>query len=122
MLSEVHSKGCLAEYLDVLHSTDLIDVFEDRCIKDDDIVLMFSIDGAQLYTKKVSTCWIYIWVLFNLPPSLRYKKSFMFIGGFIPGLNNPKNIDSFLLLGLQHLVSLQKDGLCIWDGALQCKL
>jgi len=61
-------------------------------------------------------------VLFNLPLSLRYKKSFVFIGGFIPGPNNPKNIDSFLLPGLQHLVSLQKDGLRIWDGTLQREL
>ena len=122
MLSEIHSKGCLAEYSDALHVTDLIDAFEDGRIEEDDIVLMFSIDSAQLYAKKASACWIYIWVLFNLPPSLRYKKSFVFIGGFIPGPNNPKNIDSFLLPGLQHLVSLQKEGLQIWDGALKRKL
>jgi hypothetical protein len=122
VLSEIHSKGCLAEYSDALHSTDLINMFEDRCIEEDDIMLMFSIDGAQLYAKKASACWIYIWVLFNLPPSLRYKKSFMFIGGFIPGPNNPKNIDSFLLPGLQHLVSLQKEGLQIWDGTLEREL
>jgi len=53
---------------------------------------------------------------------MRYKKKFVFIGGFIPGPNNLKNIDSFLLLGLQHLVSLQKEGLRIWDGALQREL
>ena len=85
-------------------------------------MLMFSIDGAQLYAKKVSACWIYIWVLFNLPLSLHYKKSFMFISGFIPGPNNPKNIDSFLLPGLQHLVLLQKEGLQIWDGTLEREL
>ncbi len=122
VLSEIQSKGCLAEYLDVLHSTNLIDMFEDGCIEEDDIILMFSIDSAQLYAKKVSACWIYIWVLFNLPPSLCYKKSFVFIGGFIPGPNNPKNIDSFLLLRLHHLVSLQKEGLQIWDSTLECKL
>ena len=61
-------------------------------------------------------------MLFNLPPSLRYKKSFVFIRGFIPGLNNPRNIDSFLLPGLHHLVSLQKEGLQIWDGALKHEL
>jgi hypothetical protein len=53
MLSEVHSKGCLAEYSNVLHGTDLIDAFEDGCIEEDDAVLMFSIDGAQLYAKNV---------------------------------------------------------------------
>ena len=113
MLSEIQSNGCLSEYSDVLHGTNLIDAFEDGRIKEDDVVLMFSIDSAQLYAKKASACWIYIWVLFNLPPSLRYKKSFVFIGGFIPGPNNPRNIDSFLLPGLHHLVSLQKEGLRI---------
>ena len=60
VLSEVESKGCLAEYSDVLHGSDLIDAFEDGRIEEDDIVLMFSIDGAQLYAKKASACWIYI--------------------------------------------------------------
>ena len=122
MLSKIQSKGYLSEYSDILHGSDLINVFEDGCIKEDDIVLIFSIDSAQLYAKKVLACWIYIWVLFNLPPSLHYKKSFVFIGGFIPSPNNPKNLNSFLLPGLQHLVSLQKDGLQIWDGALECEL
>ena len=63
MLSEIESKGCLSEYSDVLHGANLINVFEDGHIKEDNIVLMFSIDGAQLYAKKVSACWIYIWVL-----------------------------------------------------------
>ena len=70
VLSKIQSKGCLDEYLDVLHSTNLVDVFEDGCIEGDDIVLMFLIDGAQLYVRKASACWIYIWVLFNLPPSM----------------------------------------------------
>jgi len=56
VLSEIHSKGCLAEYSDALHVTDIIDAFEDRRIKEDDIVLIFSIDSAQLYAKKASAC------------------------------------------------------------------
>ena len=56
MLSEIQSKGCLSEYSDILHGTDLIDAFEDGCIREDDVVLMFSINGAQLYAKKVSIC------------------------------------------------------------------
>lgn len=83
---------------------------------------MFSIDRAQLYAKKASACWIYIWVLLNLPPALCYKKNHVFIGGFIPGPNNPKNLNSFLFPRLQHLVTLQKEGLRIWDAALQREL
>ena len=83
---------------------------------------MFSIDRAQLYVMKASACWIYIWVVLNLAPERQYKKKHILIGGFIPGLNNPKNLNSFLLPGLQHLVALQKEGLMIWDTALECKI
>jgi len=57
--------------------------------------------------------------LLNLAPDRRYKKKHVFIGGFIPGPNNPKNTDSFLFPGLQHLCALQKERLKIWDAALQ---
>ena len=102
----------------MLHGTDLIEAFQDGCVGDDNIALMFSIDGAQLYAKKASACWIYIWVLLNLSPARRYKKKHVFIGGFIPGPNNPKNTDSFLFPGLQHLAGLQKEKLHLWDAAL----
>jgi len=67
--------GGLDEYSDVLHGTDLIGAFQDGRINEDDIVLMFSIDGAQLYAKKLSLCWIYIWILLNLSPTEHYKKN-----------------------------------------------
>ena len=75
--------GGLDEYSDVLHGTDLIGAFQDGRINEDDIVLMFSIDGAQLYAKKLSLCWIYIWILLNLSPTEHYKKNWVFVGGFI---------------------------------------
>ena len=110
------------EYTDVLHGSDLINAFQDGHIGEDDIVLMFSIDGTQLYAKKLSACWIYIWVLLNLAPDRRYKKKHVFIGGFIPGPNNPKNTDSFLFPGLQHLATLQREGLVVWDASIRCIL
>ena len=103
--------GYLGEYSDVLHGTDLIEAFRDIHIGEDDLVLMFSMDGAQLYAQKQSACWIYIWVLFNLAPDRWYKKKHVFIGGFIPSSNNPKNTDSFLFPGLYHLAALQTEGL-----------
>jgi hypothetical protein len=119
IIAYLEQVDCLDEFSDVLHGTDLIGAFQDGRIDEDDIVLMFSIDGAQLYAMKASACWMYIWVLFNLSPTERYKKNRVFIGGFIPGPNNPKNLDSFLFPGLQHLAALQKEGLRIWDAALQ---
>ena len=109
----------LCKYSDVLHGSDMIKAFQDELVTRDNIVLLFSIDGAQLYAQKSSACWIYIWVLLNLEPSRCYKKQHVFIGGFILGPNNPKNLDSFLLPGLHHLVALQREGFSIWDSALQ---
>lgn len=119
VVAEIDRRGFLEAYSDILHGSDLIEAFQDGRIGEDDIILMFSIDGAQLYAKKASACWIYIWVLFNLPPDLRYKKKHVFIGGFIPGPNNPKNMDSFIFPGLYHLCALQKEGLAVWDSALK---
>ena len=121
VLAHLELDDCMDEYSDLLHGTDFIAAFRDGRIEEDDIVLMFSIDGAQLYAKKVSACWIYIWVLVNLSPSQRYKKRHVFIGGFIPGPNNPKNLDSFLFPGLQHLAGIQREGLRIWDAAFSAK-
>ena len=87
----------------------------DGDIKENDVVLMVSLDGAQLYEHKESDCWMYIWVVLNLSPQKRYKKRAIRPGGFIPGPKKPKNIDSFLFVGMHHLSVLQKEGLLIWN-------
>jgi len=74
VLSEIKEHGVLGEYSDVLHGLDMIKAFQDELITGDDIVLLFSINGAQLYAQKSLACWIYIWVLLNLEPSRCYKK------------------------------------------------
>ncbi len=68
VLSDINRNGYLDRYSDVLHGTNLIEAFQDAHIGEDDIVLMFSIDRAQLYVMKASACWIYIWVVLNLAP------------------------------------------------------
>ena len=72
----------------------------------EDTVLMISMDGAQLYESKQSDCWIYLWVILNLSPDIRYKKKYVLIGGVIPGPHKPKNVDSYLYTGLHHLSAL----------------
>lgn len=52
-------------------------------IKNDDTVLMISLDGAQLYANKSSDCWFIIWVLYDLPPG-----TFPIVQALIPYLPN----------------------------------
>ena len=104
-------------YNDIISGQDYLDAVTDSWICSHDTVLVMSINGAQLYRSKKSDCWIYIWVVVDLPPDERYKKHRVLPGGFIPGPNHPKNLDSFVFPGLYHLSALQREGLAIWDAA-----
>jgi len=94
-----NKKIVIDEYKDIFHGDAYLDAVWSGKIKDDDMVLMLSIDGAQLYQSKQSDCWIYIWVILDLVPDLRYKKRHIFPGGFFPRPNKPGNIESFLFPG-----------------------
>ncbi|KAJ7259045.1 hypothetical protein C8J57DRAFT_1515746 [Mycena rebaudengoi] len=50
-------------YRDFFDGRDYLDAVAEGKITIDDMVLVFSIDGAQLYRNKASDCWIYIWLL-----------------------------------------------------------
>ncbi len=103
-------KIVLDEYEDMFHGSAYLEAVYSGAIKDNDMVLMLSIDGAQLYQSKQSDCWIYIWIILDLAPSLRYKKRHIFPGGFFPGPNKPSNIESFLYPGFHHASALMKEG------------
>ncbi|KIO01782.1 hypothetical protein M404DRAFT_149465, partial [Pisolithus tinctorius Marx 270] len=102
---QIHNNGGIIDtYDDFCKGSDYLGAVQQGHIKPQDIVLMISLDGAQLYESKESDCWIYIWKHYVLP------------GGFIPGPHKPKNIDSFLFPGLHHLAALQNEGLTIRDA------
>ena len=101
---------------DYLHSTEYLEAVQRGDIKDTDIILLLSLDGAQLYAYKASDCWIYLWVVLEHSPDVRYRKKHVLIGGIIPGPNKPQNVDSFLFSGLHHLSALMRDGLQMWDA------
>ncbi|KAI0716628.1 hypothetical protein C8Q76DRAFT_577681, partial [Earliella scabrosa] len=50
---------------DLFYGSEYLDAHD---IKDDDMVVLLSIDGAQLYANKSSDCWFLIWVIFDLSP------------------------------------------------------
>jgi hypothetical protein len=80
-----------------------------------DMVLVFSIDGAQLYRYKKSDCWFWVWIVLDIGPDKRYRKKYVLPAGMAPGPEKPGNIDTFLFRTLYHLCALMKDGLKVWD-------
>ncbi|KAF9222790.1 hypothetical protein BS17DRAFT_767552 [Gyrodon lividus] len=94
---------------DIAMSWDYLSAVLEGDITEHDIIVMVSLNGAQLYSSKEFDCWIYIWVILNLPLHQQYKKLHILPGGFIPGPNKPKNVDSFLFPGFHHLVAIQRE-------------
>lgn len=126
IFEELNSKFCngngeslpaLDVYSDIYHGSVYLEVVKRRDIGKDDLVLMLSIDSVQLYQMKQSDCWMYLWVVLDHVPDVRYKKRYILPGNIIPGPNKPKNINSFLYPGLHHLVALQREGLKMWDSS-----
>ncbi|KAG1887084.1 hypothetical protein F4604DRAFT_1675126 [Suillus subluteus] len=56
--------------LDFLDGSDYLEAVVDGRIKPGDVVLMMSVDGAQLYESKMSDCWVGIWVVFDRSPEM----------------------------------------------------
>jgi hypothetical protein len=54
-------EGNLSSYNNIFYGADYLKNVKKGSISDDNIVLMLSMDGAQLYAHKASDCWIYIW-------------------------------------------------------------
>ena len=102
------------------HGRDYPNAFQSGVISHNDMLIMFSLDGAQLYASKQSDCWFYIWVILNPLPTLCYKKCYVLPGSAIGGPNKLKNIDSFPFPGLYHVSAPQHEGLQIWDAAEWC--
>ncbi|OBZ79028.1 hypothetical protein A0H81_01464 [Grifola frondosa] len=116
-IQELRATGQLQEYSDLFHGVDILEAIAEDRIRREDMVLMFSVDGAQLYQSKLSDCWVYIWMVLDYAPDVRYKKEHIIPGGVIPGPSKPKNLDSFLFPGLYHIAALQNEGgLWLWDA------
>ncbi|KAG1859628.1 hypothetical protein F4604DRAFT_1930593 [Suillus subluteus] len=60
--------GQIDVFNDFVMGSDYIHAVACGDITKDDIVLMISMDGAQLYESKQSDCWIYIWIVMNHAP------------------------------------------------------
>lgn len=116
VIDEYHRMQKIPLINDIVAGWDFLGVYLNSNIQDTDIVVMASIDVAQLYKNKESDCWITIWMVINLSPASHYHKMHIIPGSFIPGPKKPKNIDLFMVFSLHHLSALQKEGLIFWDA------
>ena len=115
-VSKLAQQDSIDSYYDTCCGSEFLKLYRSGYLKHGDVVLQLSIDGAQLFRDKTSDCWLYIFVIHNLSPDLRYKKKYVMPGGFIPG--KPSNLDSFLFPGLHHIAALQNEGFAYYDAHL----
>ena len=113
-----HAGGILNRYNDISCGKDILSAWISGNLQKSDVALQLSIDGAQLRANQPSEAWVFIWVIHNLPPNLRYKKCFVIPGVIVPGPNKPGDIDSFLFPSLYHVASLQCKGLRIYNASV----
>ena len=107
-------------YEDIYDGYRYLEAVKSGHIKKDDTLVLFTLDGAQLYHDKNSDCYFFVWIILNLSPDFHYKKAYILPGGFVSGLNPSKKVKSFLLSSFQHVSAIQcKGGLAIWNAQKQ---
>ncbi|KAF8156738.1 hypothetical protein B0H34DRAFT_859431 [Crassisporium funariophilum] len=82
-------------YDNIFCGEDFLDLAGDLKLSSDDLTVIFSFDGAQLYQNKKSDTWIGVWVIAEYDPTTRYKKIHVLPAVTIPGPHKPKNLICF---------------------------
>jgi len=71
LLELKNNNGLPKNYTDFFDGSQYLEAVGGRLIKEDDIILMLSLDGSQLFASKQSDCWM---VVLNHFPDVCYKK------------------------------------------------
>ncbi|KAH8152606.1 uncharacterized protein LAJ45_03447 [Morchella importuna] len=110
-------KGLISDYW----SADLFNDMKTRhglFSNDTDIGFLLSTDGVKVFKSRRSfSIWPLLLVNLNLPPAVRFKKRNMLLLGFIPGPNNPKDIESFLFPLIQEFLLLERGIPNVWNAS-----
>lgn len=118
IINELHNtNGETSRYDDILNGTEYLEAVNRGDIGPKDTVLMFAMDGAQLYPDKQSDTWIFIFTLLELSPEFRFLKKHVMVASCVPGPQKPQHFDSFLFPTFQHIAAINNEGgLLIWDA------
>ncbi|KAF8574469.1 hypothetical protein K439DRAFT_1649767 [Ramaria rubella] len=138
ILETLRTNGRIDMFEDILHGCEYLEAVRRGDVGRYNTVIMFGVNGAQLYQDKQSDCWMYIWVIIDFNPNVCYNIICVLPGGVIPGPHKPKHMDSFLFPGFHHSVrdsniyfllgcsdvpgSIYITGLVGHSGAIHCQL
>ncbi|TFK76581.1 hypothetical protein BDN72DRAFT_809271 [Pluteus cervinus] len=112
------NQGKIDNFDDILSGSDYWEAYKTGKFDKNDVFVLLSFDGAQLFRDKASDCWFAIWIILNLSPDLRYKKKYILPAAFVPGPEKPELLESFMIPTLRHLSAIQKEGLKVCDWKL----
>jgi hypothetical protein len=77
--------------------------------QDTDLAFFLSTDGVKVFkSRRAFHIWPLLLINLNLPPEERVKRCNMILMGFIPGPQEPKDLDSFLFPLVQEFLTLGK--------------
>ena len=116
---QINTDGGIQDYDNICCGSEYLDLVKSGQISDNDMVLVLSMDGAQLYRNKESDTWFGIATLIDITPEIHHAKEMVLPAFVIGGPNAPKNYDSFLFPTFAHLSACQRLGLQIWDASTQ---
>ncbi|KAJ2923243.1 hypothetical protein H1R20_g13850, partial [Candolleomyces eurysporus] len=107
-------------YQDIFSGIDYLKLYQTSQLTEDDTLVNFSMDGAQLYQNKKSDTWIAIWIVQDYDPKTRFKRKHVLPALIVPGPKKPKNLDSYTYRSMHHLSAIQREdgghGIKCWDG------
>ena len=84
-----------------------------------EVALGLATDRVQLFVNTQHVIWPLILTNFNIPPAERYRQENQMIAGLIPGPNEPRDLNSFMLPIVEELQALSAHGVKTWDGYRQ---
>lgn len=82
-----------------------------------DLAFALSTDGVKVFkSRRDFHIWPLILINLNLPPQERYKRRNILVVGFVPGPDNPKDMDSFLAPLVKEFMALEEGIEGVWNG------
>jgi len=121
-LTHRHTGKGIQDYDDICCGSEYLDLVESGKIRDNDMLLTMSMDGAQLYRDKESDTWFGILSIIDFSPEIRHSKDLVIPLFVIGGPNPPKHHDSFLFPTFSHFSACQRKGLRIWDSSTDTEI